>query len=284
MAKISIIFVHGDTFIDKSIDDITNGKYSHTAIKILGGVLEALGMPDAGDKYPGVHLHDLGKYDNNPHVEFIEVDLPDLASAEKEGRNLLGMFYSYIGCIEGGTYDLFGINIHPLINNMINILITKFLHIPVKLSSGELTMNCSETVTRILRAGGLNVLPGVNADCVTPMDLYRYLAADTVKNNIKENENMSEEVTNTTTEATTTANDALKEVAIAEIDNATTSGSTSVTTWVTSEISRLRAEIKSTSSFTVAARDKIEIAALEAMSVVALTELKNLSTKLKCKV
>jgi hypothetical protein len=169
---------------------------------------------------------------------------------------------------------------------MINILITKFLHIPVKLSSGELTMNCSETVTRILRAGGLNVLPGVNADCVTPMDLYRYLAADTVKNknNIKENENMSEEVTNTTTEAPTTANDALKEVAIAEIDNATTSGSTSVTTWVTSEISRLRAEIKSTSSFTVAARDKIEIAALEAMSVVALTELKNLSTKLKCKV
>ncbi|MBU2700435.1 hypothetical protein Ga0466249_001527 [Sporomusaceae bacterium BoRhaA] len=286
MAKVSIIFVHGDTFIDKSIDDITNGKYSHTAIKILGGVLEALGMPDDGDKYPGIHLHDLGKYDNKPYVEFVSVELPDLAAAENEARNMIGMFYSYIGCIEGGTYDLFGINLRPWFNKIINILITKFFHIPVNLSTGKWTMNCSETVTRILRAGGLNVLPGVDADCVTPMDLYRYLTAGAVKNknSIKENDNMSEEATNTSTEAATTATNALKEAAITEIDNATTSGSTSVTTWVTSEITRLRSEIKATSSFTVAARDRIEIAALEAMSVVSLAELKNLSTKLKSKV
>jgi hypothetical protein len=68
------------------------------------------------------------------------------------------------------------------------------------------------------------------------------------------------------------------------IDTAATSGNTSVTNWVTEKIAKLRAEIKSTSNFTIAARDKIEIAALESMSVVALAELKNLTAKLKDKV
>lgn len=68
------------------------------------------------------------------------------------------------------------------------------------------------------------------------------------------------------------------------IDTAAASGNTAVTNWVNEEIAKLRTEINSTANFTVAARDKIEIAALETMSVVALTELKNLTAKLKDKV
>lgn len=41
--------------------------------------------------------------------------------------------------------------------------------------NGELTANCSETVARILRAGGRQVLPDQAADSVTPMALMRAL-------------------------------------------------------------------------------------------------------------
>ena len=40
---------------------------------------------------------------------------------------------------------------------------------------GEVTVNCSEAVCRILRAGGVDVLPGVYADCVTPANLLKAL-------------------------------------------------------------------------------------------------------------
>ncbi|MBP2652167.1 MAG: hypothetical protein H6Q74_2992 [Firmicutes bacterium] len=36
---------------------------------------------------------------------------------------------------------------------------------------GEVTVNCSEAVCRILRCGGLDILPGVYADGVTPAAL-----------------------------------------------------------------------------------------------------------------
>lgn len=171
----TVVFVGGDSFVDDTIETITKGNFSHTAIQILDGTLESLGIPDDGDRYPGVHLHDIRKYDNDPDAVFVKVILPNPEGAIKKAKELNGKFYSYIGCIEGGAYDIFGINIHPWIIKLANLGIFRLFGIPTNVDTGEWTMNCSETVSRILRAGGLNVCPGVDADCITPMDLYREL-------------------------------------------------------------------------------------------------------------
>ena len=172
---VKVIFTSGDSFVDNTIENITRGDYSHVAIQILGGTVESLGIPDDGDKYPGVHLHNLHKYDNQDGVYIIEVNLQNQKVAEDKARELLGKFYSYIGCVEGGIYNIFGIRMHKWIVKLINMALTRFLHFPINIDTGEWTMNCSETVTRILRAGGLLVCEGVDADEVTPMDLYREL-------------------------------------------------------------------------------------------------------------
>ena len=52
---------------------------------------------------------------------------------------------------------------------------TKFLTGHNIFAGGENTMHCSETVTRILRAGGLQVCPGLQADEVSPVLLYEDL-------------------------------------------------------------------------------------------------------------
>jgi len=154
MPKVVVIFVHGDSLVDQVIDAFSHGQYSHTAIKINDGVVEALGVKDDGDKYPGVWLHDIAKYDNDPNVYLIEVDIPNLADAETRAQELIGTLYGYIDCIDGGVFDTTGIQLT---------------------ADGELTCNCSETVVRVLRAGGFNVLPSVRADCITPNDLYKAL-------------------------------------------------------------------------------------------------------------
>jgi hypothetical protein len=61
---VKIIFVPGeDNLVDNIISTVSNGKYVHVAIEILGGILEAMGEKEPGDKYPGVWLHDIHKYD-----------------------------------------------------------------------------------------------------------------------------------------------------------------------------------------------------------------------------
>jgi len=157
MSTVTIIFVSGHSIIDTVINTVSHGQYSHVAIKILEGVVEALGVKDIGDKYPGVWLHDAEKYDNNPDVKMIDVDLPDIAGAEAEANNLIGTLYGYLDCINGGYYDITG---KQLTND------------------GKITANCSETVTLILRAGGLAILPELSADYITPNDLYRELTGN----------------------------------------------------------------------------------------------------------
>ena len=88
-------------------------------------------------------------------TEYIRVDIPDLGAAEAKAKHLLNTSYGLLtDCVEGAVHDLTGI---------------------VLPGNGEKTVNCSETVTRILRAGGLDALPGHEADSVTPGDLYREL-------------------------------------------------------------------------------------------------------------
>lgn len=152
MTKVTVIFVSGTSIVDKVIDAVSHGKYSHVAIKILNGVVEALGVKDQGDKYPGTWIHDASKYDNNPDAIFIDVDLPDIDRAATEASTLIGKPYGYIDCINGGVYDLTGYQLP---------------------ADKGITENCSETITRILRAGGFNILPDVTADCITPNTLAR---------------------------------------------------------------------------------------------------------------
>lgn len=155
LSKLKVVFVGGNSVIDQVINDVTHGTVSHVAVEILGGTLEAKGMKEESDKYPGVWLHEPGKYDSNPLARIMFVDVPDVPGAEAEARKLIGTLYGYTDCVRGGMRDLTG----------------------VELPGNTLTANCSETVTRVLRAGGLDVLPGVPADCVTPEALLEVLDA-----------------------------------------------------------------------------------------------------------
>jgi len=156
MAKVTLIIVGGESKIDKLITGITGGAKSHVAISILGSTLEALGIKDENDIYPGVWLHSPLKHINHPDATFIGVDIPDVVSAEDTARRLIGTLYGYVDCVNGGIYNLTGIQLP---------------------GDGNLTANCSETVVRVLRAGGFDILPGVDADCITPGDIYKEVVA-----------------------------------------------------------------------------------------------------------
>lgn len=283
---LTLIFVREDpeNIIDRTIAAFSKGEYCHVAIQFPWGIVESLGIPGMG-LLPGVRVSSTDKYDG-ANILSIDVDLPNQAAAEQKARRLIGKFYSYIGCFEGGAFDLTGMNLHSWIGKVFNWIVAKCLGVPIKIDTGEWTMNCSETATRIIRAGGLEILPGVDADCVTPMDLVRYFE-ETKEGVITMGDETMVAATDDVLAAKEPAGNAARVVSATVstlIDTAAITGSTSVTNWISEEIGKLRAEMKSTSSFTVAARDRLEIAALEAMSVVALAELKNLTVKLKDKV
>lgn len=159
LSKLTVVLMRGDDgVIDTVINAASGGIYSHAAIKILGSTLESYGVKLEQDKYPGVWLHDPDEYTGNQAARFIDVDVPDLAGAEAEARRLVGTLYGYTDCIRGGLYDLF----------------------KIESDGNSFTANCSETVTRILRAGGLTLLPGIEPDCVTPNDLGRWFDGQAV--------------------------------------------------------------------------------------------------------
>lgn len=153
VAKVTVIFLTGDALIDEVIDVFSHGKFSHVALKINNRIIEALGMKKPKDQYPGVWFRDPDEYDDDPNATRIDVDLPNIDAAEQEAEKLKGTHYGYTDCVFGGIYDNTGL----------------------KIPGNELTANCSETVTRILRAGGFNILPNVPADDITPNDLAKGL-------------------------------------------------------------------------------------------------------------
>ncbi len=153
---VKVGFVGGDSVIDKAIQSISGGDYAdvtHTFIYLFGSVLEAEGIKHETDTYPGVWLHSPTYYDNNPHAKFIEVEVPNIDGAEEEARKLIGTPYSYHGCLEAAA-KMAGLSLP---------------------TDGEFTVMCSETVTRILRAGGVDVLGDISADTITPIQLYETL-------------------------------------------------------------------------------------------------------------
>ena len=157
MTAVRVGFVGGDSWLDRAIEGISGSQYadiSHAYIHLLGSIVEAEGVKQYSDPYPGVWLHPPDKYDGDPHAKCVIVDLPDIEAAQAKARELIGTLYGYTDCIVTATKFLTGHNIF---------------------AGGENTMHCSETVTRILRAGGLQVCPGLQADEVSPVLLYEDL-------------------------------------------------------------------------------------------------------------
>lgn len=136
-SKVVMVFVGGDSWLDKEIETVSEGDVSHAAGILFDSTYEAIGLKEETDKYPGVWLHRLNKYNGNPYAKFIEVEIPDIEGLKDEARKLLGTLYGYMNCGRTAVYDLTGIQI----------------------PDNSLTVMCSETWTRLLRGGKVNVLP-----------------------------------------------------------------------------------------------------------------------------
>ena len=156
MTAVKVGFAGGDSLLDRAIQKISGGDYAdvtHAFIVLFSSIAEAEGVKEYSDPYPGFWLHPPDKYQNSLHVKVLEIDLPDIPAAECEARQLLGTPYSYHGCLEAAA-KLVGLDLP---------------------TDGERTVMCSEAITRILRAGGLPVCPGYQADMVTPVMLWEDL-------------------------------------------------------------------------------------------------------------
>ena len=147
MAKVDILFSYPCTEFGKIIDwaEGPGQDPSHTAIFMLGGILEAL---DNGFVKSPITSYDGFK------TTILTVDVPDIKAAEAKAEKLLGTPYGWEACIDGGLHDLLGVTVP---------------------GDGEKTVDCSEAVVRILQAGGLNIFPDFSADNVTPVDLLKKL-------------------------------------------------------------------------------------------------------------
>lgn len=151
---ITLIFVHGQAWYSKIIEHVEHGYWSHTAGILLDSVLEAEGVREPGDRYPGFWAHDINKYKNdNINCKFIDVQVLDIEAAKKEARKLLGCPYSFHDCLEEALQQEF------------------HLELPV---DGETTVMCAEAWDFILRKGipKYKILPKFKPDFVSPMRLY----------------------------------------------------------------------------------------------------------------
>ncbi|MBP2657170.1 MAG: hypothetical protein H6Q69_202 [Firmicutes bacterium] len=118
---------------------------THVGIFMLDGLLEA--TPDGFVKSP-IDIYKERK------TRTITVDVPDYEVAESEAKSLLNTPYGWMACVDGGLHDILGITAR---------------------GDGKKTFDCSEAVTYILQAGGLDIFPDFSADNVTPADLLRKL-------------------------------------------------------------------------------------------------------------
>ncbi|MDR3561889.1 MAG: hypothetical protein P4N59_10710 [Negativicutes bacterium] len=159
MAIVKVIFVRGgDNLVDNVIAAASCGPFVHVAIMVPDiGLVESLGEGGPGIIPPCVRLSPSRKYDNRDDVEIILVDLPNIAAAQDEAERLLGRPYGYIDCITTGLRDMLGVK-YP--------------------GDGDITDHCSETVARILRVGGDDILPTTDPDNISPMDEEKALKGE----------------------------------------------------------------------------------------------------------
>ena len=147
--KVDVLFVAGHNAVGNLVELSTESKWAHAAIYMLGGIVEAV--------QPEVTVSKLNIYDSYApeDKEIITIEVPLYEQAASKANSLLGTKYGlFTDCLTGGIHDVLGIE---------------------GTGNGEITVNCSETVTRILRAGGVDVLTDHVPDAVTPEDLYQSL-------------------------------------------------------------------------------------------------------------
>lgn len=158
MPKVIVGFVGGTERIDGFIETVTDAlkeNISHTFIIIGDDLYESTGYKADGDKYAGVWKREgqANKYDNNPYAKFIELEFDEIDSIKKMAEHYIGTRYGHFDCVRGGWYDLTGI----------------------ELPDNDFFMDCSEYVTRCLRAKIKKLLEGLEAGCITPIHLYKEL-------------------------------------------------------------------------------------------------------------
>lgn len=163
MSTLRVGFVGGSSLVDKVIEGASGSQYaniSHSFIYILDSIVESEGLLQYKDKYMGVWIHPINKYEQDKYkgqLHFVDVEVKDIEAAKQEARDLIGTPYGYLDCIASGMKFLLGFNF---------------------IRTGKLTAHCSETVSRILRAGGIDICPYLKADEITPILLYE----DLIKN------------------------------------------------------------------------------------------------------
>ena len=149
--KVDVMFTVGHDLMGEIIEAVTDSEFSHASIFLLDGIVEAIGE--------GVVISDVHKYDKIGK-EIVSVEVPNMPAAIAVAHSLIDKEYGFGDCITGAIFDLTGVEIGGL---------------------NKETVNCSETVTLILRAGGVKILPEIEAGCITPQDLYEELKQLTSK-------------------------------------------------------------------------------------------------------
>ena len=142
--KVDVLFTAGHNVVGDIVEVTTESRWVHAAIFMLDGIVEAV--------HPAVTVSNIHTYDNT-EKEIITIDVPLYDQAVSKANSLLGTPYGLVtDCLVGGIHDVLGIELT---------------------GNGEKTVNCSETVLRILRAGGVAILTDHVADIITPEDLYQ---------------------------------------------------------------------------------------------------------------
>jgi hypothetical protein len=150
---IQVVFVHGKGFISDTIeaveelrDSVKSGFVpSHCGIIVDGAFKEAL--------IDGFISSQITKYP--PEITRIyNVTVPDIESCRAKFEEISGRPYGFRALWNGFVYTMTRHHTN---------------------GDGEATGDCSEDDTRILRAGGVNVCPGIPADDVTPLILMEAL-------------------------------------------------------------------------------------------------------------
>lgn len=161
VAQVDIGFVGGDTWVDEVIKFFSESyqeNITHAFAMVYGRPFEAEGVKEEGTKYPGAWFTPRRhKYKEDQYkglVKYIRVEIPDLEAFEDKAVSLQGTLYGYSDCLAAEYKKLTGND---------------------ALVDGETTVMCSETVSLMLRAGGLNVLPDLQPDQIMPVTLYHEL-------------------------------------------------------------------------------------------------------------
>lgn len=153
----------GDTVIDKVIKDFSDAEKlnsTHIFGVVFNSTLESRGVKDPHDPYPGVWLHDPGKYANDPTAKFYEVEVPDIEALEEKAREKIGDLYSLGSCISFWLHKSL-----------------KFLSKYLKFHYPDFSFseNCCELWLILLREGKIKILPKYKDNEISPKIMTQWL-------------------------------------------------------------------------------------------------------------